>query len=120
MIERLQVIATHLLPFRLLLGFVAVLSFGVLLLSLLDDPWLADDALLIPAVLCLAWSVTLLSFSGLFAHIPPLPAAGSSWRARFSYRVQIAVLSLLALMMLALCAAVLILTFELLRVGTVG
>lgn len=120
MIERLQVIATHLLPFRLLLGIIAVLSFGVLLLSLVEDPWLADDALLIPSILCLSWSVTLLSFSGLFAHIPPNPEVGSGWRARLSYRLRTSVLSLLALMMVALCGAVLLLTFELLRVGTVG
>lgn len=120
MIERLQVIATHLLPFRLLLGLVAMLAFTVLMLSLLENPWLSDDALLIPAILCFTWSVTLLSLSGLFIHIPDKPAPGSSLQARLSYRFRSGVLGLLALMTLALCAAMVILTFELLRVGSVG
>lgn len=120
MIERLQVIATHLLPFRLLMGLVALLAFAVLLLSLVENPWIADDGLLIPAILCFTWSVTLLSLSALFIHIPDKPGAGSSSRARLSYRLRTGALWLLALMTVGLCAAMAILTFELLRVGSVG
>lgn len=120
MIERLQLIATHLLPFRVVMVLVAVLSFAVLVLSLLDNPWLADDALLIPAVLCFTWSATLLSFSGLFANMPHKPGAGSGWRARLSYRLRHAVLWLLGLTMVALCGVLFVLTYQLLRVGAVG
>ena len=120
MIERLQVIATHLLPFRLLMGLVAMLAFTVLILSLLENRWISDDALLIPAILIFIWAVTLLSLSGLFVHIPDKPAPGSSLQARLSYRFRSGVLGLLALMTVALCAVMVILTFELLRVGSVG
>lgn len=120
MIERLQVIATHLLPFRLLIGLVAMAAFSVMILSLVENPWIADDALLIPAVLCFAWSVTLLSLAGLFINIPDRPANGSTLRVRLSYRFRSGILMILALMTVALCAAMAILTFELLRVGGVG
>ena len=120
MIERLQLIATHLLPFRVAVILVAVLSFAVFLLSMIDNPWLADDALLIPAVLCFTWAVTLISFSALFANIPGKPEAGSGWRARLSYRMRHAVLWLLGLTMLALCGVLFVLTYQLLRVGAVG
>ena len=120
MIERLRLIATHLLPFRLALVLIALLAFGVLLLSLLEDHWLAHDEFLIPAVLCFTWSITLLSFSGLFTHIPVRPATGSGWRTRLSYKVQHTTLWLLSLLMVALSGALILLTFELLRVGTVG
>lgn len=120
MIERLQLIATHLLPFRVVMGLVAALALGVLLLSLLENSWIEDDALAIPALLCFTWSVTLLSFSGLFAHIPDRPAADNSWQARASYRLRVIVLWFLGLLMVALCGALFVLTFELLRVGAIG
>lgn len=120
MIERLQRIATHLVRFRLLFGGVAILAAGVLILSVVDNPWRIDDSLLIPAMLCLIWAVTLLSFGKMFAHIPQRPVAGASWRVRVSYRLRRGVSWVLALMTIAMCLMVLVLTYQLLRVGTVG
>lgn len=120
MIERLKVFATYLLPFRVLLVMIAVLSSGVLLLSVLDDPWSLGDELLLPSILCFTWSVTLLSFSGMFAHFPQLPAAKAGWRARLLYKIRATTLMLLALTFVALCAALVLLTYQLLRVGGVG
>lgn len=120
MIERLQVIATHLLRIRLLIALLAVFSLAVLFLSLLENPWIADDSLLIPAVLCLTWSVALLSFSRLLARVPQPPTPGAGWRARFSYRLRYTGVWLLALLLLALLGTLLVLTYQLLRVGSVG
>ncbi len=70
--------------------------------------------------LWIQWSYALLSFSGLFTHIPVRPATGSGWRTWLSYKVQHTTLWLLSLLMVALSGALILLTFELLRVGTVG
>ena len=120
MIERLQRIATHLRRFRILMALIALLSLGVLILSLVENPWLNGDALLIPAVLSLTWAVMLLSFAGLFEHLPQKPDAKAGWRVRLAYKVRHATVWLLGVMVVALCGSLVILTYQLLRVGSVG
>lgn len=120
MIERLQRIATHLHRFRLLFGGVALFALAVLMLSVVDNPWMAGDEMLIPAILGLIWAVTLIGFAQLFVQIPQPPTAGAGWRARLSYRLRRGGRWVLALITLLVCLMVLVLTYQLLRVGGVG
>lgn len=120
MIERLQVIATHLRRFRLLIALSGLLSLLLLLLGLLDSSRLAGEDLIIPSLLCFTWAIALLSFSGVFARVPKRPAAGASWRVRLGYKIRRAMMWSLVLLMLVLGAALVVLTLKLLRTGTVG
>jgi len=117
MIERLQLIATHLRRFRLLMAVLSLLSLTVLLMSLLESPWLSGEDFIIPSVLSFTWAVTLFSFANVFAQIPVPPVAGAGWRARLGYRLRHLLFWVLGLMMLALSATLVVLTFKLVNIA---
>lgn len=115
MIERLQRIATFLERLRLLIAIIAGLSIVFVLLSLVENPWLADDELLIPSILGFCWAATLYSISMLFAVVPEKPKAEAGLRDRLSYKLRSAGLWVLALLIVTLTLSVVVLSFQLLR-----
>ena len=117
MIERLQVIATHLRRFRLLMALLALLSLTVLLLSLLESPWVSGADLIIPSILSFTWAATLFSFANVFAQVPIPPTAGAGWRARLGYRIHYMLFWILGLIMLALSTTLIVLTFKLVNIA---
>ncbi|PCJ22430.1 MAG: hypothetical protein COA96_14460 [SAR86 cluster bacterium] len=116
MIERLQRIATLLVRLRILIFSLGGLSIVFILLSLIETPWLNDDKLLVPAILGFCWAVTLYSISKLFVSVPAIPDASAGFRARLSARIRRGMLWLLGIFTLALSFAVLILSYQLLRI----
>lgn len=84
--------------------------------SLVENPWLAGDRWLMPGIVALCWPLTLLSFGRLFDAVPPAATDGMTWRGRLSRRLHRGVLWLLGLAMIGLTLAVLLLTWQLLRV----
>ena len=115
MIERLQAIAIFLAYFRLLIFGLAIGFLTIIMLSLFANPWLNGDDWLIPAVMGLCWSLTLYSFSQLFAVVPARAADDASWRIKLSVVTRRGLLWVLALLMTSLSLALLVLSYELLR-----
>lgn len=116
MIERLQRIARIIQKLRWILFPLAVASAAVVLASLVSNPWLADDRWLMPGVVALCWSLTLVSFGRLFESVPPAGSRGMSWFNRLRRSFHRGVLWLLGLLMIGLTGAVLLLSWQLLRV----
>jgi hypothetical protein len=117
MIERLQRIATFLERLRWLLIILGGLSMAGILLSLIETHWLSGDALLIPAILAFCWAATLYSISKLFTRVPAKPAAEAGFRDRLSAQLRRGALWVLAVVMIALTFSVMILSYQLLRIG---
>ncbi|MCY4358811.1 MAG: hypothetical protein OXD01_14970 [Gammaproteobacteria bacterium] len=115
MIELLQIIAFLLRPWRLLLLGMSVFSLLLAGLSVTDNPWLASDEWLVPAVVSLMWSLMFYSLSFLFLSVPPQPDSNAQWRYRLVVRVIRTGLGLLALGFVALSLALLVLTWQLVR-----
>ena len=117
MIERLQRIATVLSRIRALLLLLAAISLCMMVLSMLENPWLNQDTWLIPASVALMWFLTLYSLSHLFLSVPAPVEPDMGWRARLSRKLRRAVAWLAPLLFLMLTAALLVLTYQLLRVA---
>ena len=115
MIERLQGIAIFLAYFRLLIIGLGIGFLTIFVLSLFENPWLEGDGWLIPALLGLCWSLTLYSFSQLFATVPARAADDANWRIKLSVVTRRGLLWVLALLMGCLSLALLVLSYELLR-----
>ncbi len=115
MIERLQRIATFLARFQLLIFAMAGFSLLVMLLSVLENPWLHGDKWLIPSILGFCWALVLHSISKLFIVVPSIPGRGTGFRARTSIRLKLALLWVLGVFILGSGAALLILSYQLLR-----
>jgi len=115
MIERLQRIATTLRRFRLLILVLGIVSAGVFSLSLFQNPWLDGDVWLIPSLVALCWSLTLLSLTLLFINIPPRAEKSDGWRKRLSVFIRRGLLWDLALLFVILSLTVLLLSYQLLR-----
>lgn len=116
MIERLQRIATLLARFRLTLFVLGGFSCVMLLLSVLENPWLAGDALLIPSILGFCWALMLFSLSAIFQAAPGREGAATSFRARLSLRLRRLFYWFLGMLTVATVLALLILSYQLLRV----
>lgn len=115
MIERFQAIATFLGKFKLLIVALILCSTLLLILSLIDNPYLQRDDTLIPSFILFFWCLTIYSFSQLFANVPAKPDSSMAWRARMAVRLRRGLLWILAVLMTSLSLAVVILTYELLR-----
>jgi hypothetical protein len=116
MIERLLRIATILATFRLAIFILAGFSLLVLVLSVLDNPLLDNDTLLMPAILGFCWALMLYSTAELFQGIPGKASSEATFRRRMAVRVRRGILWVLGILTLASTAALLVLTYQLLRV----
>ena len=116
MIERLQRIATILARFRLPLFVLAGFSLVVLVLSVLDNPLLDNDRLLMPAILGFCWAVMLYSIGKLFQEIPDKAGSEATFRRRMGVRVRRGILWVLGILTIAGAAGLLILSYQLTRV----
>lgn len=116
MIERLQRIARIVQKLRWILPPLAAASAVLAFASVIENPWLADDRWLMPGVVALCWALVLLSFGGLFESVPPEPTREMPWHRRLARKMQRGLLWLLGLAMIGLTGAVLLLSWQLLRV----
>ena len=116
MIERLQRIATVLARFRLSLFVLAGFSLVVLVLSVLDNPLLDNDRLLMPAILGFCWALMLYSTGELFQEIPGKAGSEATFRRRMGVRVRRGILWVLGILTIAGAAGLLILSYQLTRV----
>lgn len=117
MIERLHRIATLLSRFRALLLLLAGGCLSLVVLSLIENPWLESETWLMPAIAAFLWLLLLYSLSFLFLNIPVPDEPGLSWDQRLSRRLRRGGLWVLGVMFLALSAAVLLLSYQLIRVS---
>ena len=117
MIERLQKFAKVLSRIRhillLLAGTFAVLA----LLSLIDNPWLADDRWLLHSFMGFLWVLMLYTASEVFPRLPPAVASAENWRQRLSYRLHRGMMWLMAMLFLSLSVSLILLSYQLLRVS---
>ncbi len=120
MIDRLGRIAVMVQRGRWLWLLLVVASLALVAASAVSNPWLADDRWLMPGVVALCWSLTLLSFGRLFESVPPRATRDMAWRRRLARGMHRGMLRVLGLAMLGLSAAVLVLTWQLLRVWHMG
>ena len=116
MIERLQRIATVLARFRLPLFVLAGFSLVVLVLSVLDNPLLDNDRLLMPAILGFCWALMLYSTGELFQEIPGKAGSEATFHRRMGVRVRRGILWVLGILTIAGAAGLLILSYQLTRV----
>ena len=117
MIERLQKFAKVLSRIRYILlplaGACAVLT----LLSLIDNPWLADDRWLLHGFMGFMWLLMLYIVSQVFPRLPPPVKSAENWRQRLSYRLRRGMMWLLAMLFLGLSVSLILLSYQLLRVS---
>ncbi|GJM12723.1 MAG: hypothetical protein DHS20C12_11260 [Pseudohongiella sp.] len=116
MIERLQRIATLLAWFRIPIFVLAGFSLLVLFLSVLENPLLDGDSLLMPAILGFCWALMLYSTGELFQAVPAKPQSEVPFRERMALRIRRAVLWVLAVLTIVSTAALVVLSYQLLRV----
>ncbi|MBL4581501.1 MAG: hypothetical protein JKY29_06755 [Gammaproteobacteria bacterium] len=116
MIERLQRIATIIVRFRLPIFVLGGFSLVVIVLSVLDNPWLDHDTLLMPAILGFCWSLMLYSVGELFWRIPDKAGSEVTFRRRMAVRVRRGLLWILGVLMAVGVAALIILSYQLMRV----
>ena len=116
MIERLQRIARIVQKLRWMLFLLVPASAALVLASVIVNPWLADDRWLMPGIVALCWSLTLLSFGRMFESVPPEATREMPWHRRLVRKMQRGLLWLLGLAMIGLTGAVLLLSWQLLRV----
>jgi|FLMP01.1.fsa_nt_emb hypothetical protein len=116
MIERLQRIATVLASFRLSIVVLAGFSLVVLVLSVLDNPLLDSDTLLMPAILGFCWALMLYSTGELFQEIPDKAGSEATFLRRMAVRVRRGMLWILGILTIASVAALLMLSYQLMRV----
>lgn len=116
MIERLQRIATLLARFRLPIFVLAGFSLIVLGLSVIENPWLNGDDLLMPSILGFCWALMLYSVSALFQHIPDQPGEEDGIRRRTSLRLRRLMLWLIGLLTLISIGGLIVLSYQLMRV----
>lgn len=117
MIERLHRIATVLGRYQPWILVAATLCLMVVFASVIENPWLVSDEWLMPAIAGLLWLLLLYSLSTLFQSIPEAIEPGMGWRKRMSLKIRHSGLWLLGALFLVLSVAVLLLSYQLLRVA---
>lgn len=95
---------------------LAGFSLLVLALSVLDNPLLDNDTLLMPAILGFCWALMLYSTGELFQVIPDKAGREMALRRRLAVRVRRGMLWILGILTIASGLALLILTYQLMRV----
>ena len=116
MIERLQRIATLLARFRLPIFVLGGFSLVLLVLSVVENPWLNGDALLVPAILGFCWALMLFSTSEIFQTAPGRAPADASFLRRLAVRFRRAAYWLLGVLTAISALALIVLSYQLLRV----
>ena len=81
-----------------------------------DNPWITADTWLIPSLTAMLWTLVLYSLSFLFLSVPEKVRPQMKWRRRWSLTIRRTGKWLLAVLFLSLSAALLILSYQLLRV----
>ena len=117
MIERLQKFAKVLSRIRYILLLLAGTCAVLTLLSLIDNPWLADDRWLLHSFMGFLWVLMLYTASEVFPRLPPAVASAENWRQRLSYRLRRGMMWLLAVLFLSLTVSLILLSYQLLRVS---
>ena len=100
----------------MLIFVLAGLSLTVLVLSVLDNPLLDSDALLMPAILGFCWALMLYSTGELFQSIPDKAGREATFRRRIAVRLRRGLLWVLGILTIASGVALLILSYQLMRV----
>jgi hypothetical protein len=116
MIERLQRIASLLQRFRLPIIVLGGFSGMVIGLSVVQNPLLEGDALLMPSILGFCWALMLYSTGELFQTVPPKMGKGEPLGRRFTVGFRRAILWVLAILTVGSVAALLVLSYQILRV----
>lgn len=116
MIERLQRIATILVRFRLPIFVLAGFSLLVLVLSVLDNPLLDNDDLLMPAIMGFCWALLLYSTGELFQGVGENAAPATTFRGRMAQRIRRGLLWVLVILTILTAVALFILSYQLMRV----
>ncbi len=116
MIERLQRIATVLARFRLPIFVLAGFSLSVLVLSLLDNPWLNSDELLMPSILGVCWALMMYSTGEIFQTLPREAGRDATLRRRLSAGVGRLLYWALGILTVLSTLALLVLSYQILRV----
>ena len=117
MIDRLQKFAKVLSRISYILLLLAGACAGLILLSLIDNPWLADDRWLLHSFTGFLWLLMLYILSQVFPRLPPQVESGENWRQRLSYRLRRGMMWLLAMLFISLSVSLILLSYQLLRVS---
>ena len=117
MIERLQKFAKVLSRIRYILLLLAGACAVLVLLSLIDNPWLSDDRWLLYSFMGFLWVLMLYTVSQVFARLPPPVESAENWRQRLSYRLHRGMMWLMAMLFLSLSVSLILLSYQLLRVS---
>ena len=117
MIERLQKFAKVLSRIRYILLLLAGACAVLVLLSLIDNPWLSDDRWLLHSFMGSLWVLMLYTVSQVFSRLPPPVESAENWRQRLSYRLLRGMMWLMAMLFLSLSASLILLSYQLLRVS---
>ena len=86
MIERLQKFAKVLSRIRYILLLLAGACAVLVLLSLIDNPWLSDDRWLLYSFMGFLWVLMLYTVSQVFARLPPPVESAENWRQQTQRR----------------------------------
>ena len=117
MIERLQKFAKVLSRIRYILLLLAGACAVLVLLSLIDNPWLCDDRWLLHSFTGFLWLLMLYILSQVFPELPPPVESAGHWRQRLSYRLHRGMMWLMAILFLSLSVSLILLSYQLLRVS---
>tara|TARA_B110000014_G_C19727847_1_gene380217 strand:+ start:211 stop:579 length:369 start_codon:yes stop_codon:yes gene_type:complete len=120
MIKRLQRIASFLKKIRFLIIGLGVMSLLLLLASFFDNPWIESEIWTIPSLLLFCWSLALFSLEELFINVPEKLEKTVSWRLRVSNTIRRAGFRILGMALILLSAALLILSYQLIRTWYIG
>lgn len=88
----------------------------MLVLSVLDNPWLSSDGLLMPAILGFCWALMLYSTGEIFQTLPGKASAETTFRRRLLARLRRLIYWVLGLLTVFSSLALLVLSYQLLRV----
>ena len=116
MIERLARIASHLRGFQSWLFLLALAALASFLWRLPELDAIETDAAAMGSLLGFVWSLLLYALIALFAQVPRPSTPDDGWLLRLRLAIQRGGYRVLGAVLLALGAAVLVLSYQLLRV----
>ncbi|MDP6097365.1 MAG: hypothetical protein QGG67_15490 [Gammaproteobacteria bacterium] len=108
--------ATHIqrfMPFIVVTGIISLFLAGT---SLFNIDGLPGDEALIPGLVLFCWACMLYCFARLFISVPARPARGAGLKLRFAVALRRGLLWLFAIAALTLSLALVVLSYELIRV----